>query len=610
MKFSKNIHCLIHGFSYLYKIEKTYTILHVMSSILAPLQPYINIFMVAKIINELTAQRNLHTLFIYVCITILLNFSFSIVLSALNQCKGFHLNQFYKSEKMMFAEKSMSMDFEKIEDPTIHALLERIRNESQNGYNMFFLNMFSGQLISGISSMLTSLLFCIGLFFDSSISLWIKSIIIGSIALTVVINYYATKKTNQVNLKMFETLIPFNAKFNFYNDYYEDYNAGKDIRLFGLGEYVAKIQREQNRYLTDLLWETKKKTIKFVFLSSVSSGILDIVIYAFVVYACLTGNIVIGDITKYVSCISLFVSTTSGVISQLQSLFNNNKYLANYFDYLEMPSNNKNGILKNMDTTTCPLIEFKNVSFRYPNTDSYILKQLSFKIYNNERISIVGANGSGKTTMIKLLCRLYNPSEGNIYLHGKDINDYDYDFYIKQLAVVFQDFKIFSFPIGQNIAVSDMVDDSKVTEAARKAGLEQLINDMPNGLETSLYKDFDEGGIELSGGEAQKVALARAIYRDASIVILDEPTAALDPIAENDLYSKFNDVATNKTVIFISHRLAACTFSDRIFVFDNGTIIQDGRHKDLLNNTQGRYYELWNAQAQYYNVKSKKDARE
>ncbi len=263
-----------------------------------------------------------------------------------------------------------------------------------------------------------------------------------------------------------------------------------------------------------------------------------------------------------------------------------------------------------MDTTTCPLIEFKNVSFRYPNTDSYILKQLSFKIYNNERISIVGANGSGKTTMIKLLCRLYNPSEGNIYLHGKDINDYDYDFYIKQLAVVFQDFKIFSFPIGQNIAVSDMVDDSKVTEAARKAGLEQLINDMPNGLETSLYKDFDEGGIELSGGEAQKVALARAIYRDASIVILDEPTAALDPIAENDLYSKFNDVATNKTVIFISHRLAACTFSDRIFVFDNGTIIQDGRHKDLLNNTQGRYYELWNAQAQYYNVKSKKDARE
>lgn len=599
-KILNNIHILLHGFKYLYKIEKLYTVLHIASSILRPLQPYINIFMVAKILNELAGRKDLHTLLLYVCITIVANFIFSIVLSALDQFKNFHLNQFYKNEKMLFAEKSMSMDFEKIEDAEIHALLERIRNESRNGYNMFFLNMFSGQLISSISSMITALILCTSLFSDLSISLFIKASVIGAVVFVVVINYCTTEKSNKVNLEMFEKLIPFNAKFNFYNDFYEDYNAGKDIRLFGLGGYVAKIQREQNRYLSDLLWKTKKRSLKYVFLSSISSGFLNIVIYAFVIYACLNGSIAIGDITKYVSCIALFVGAMSEIISQFQSLFNNNRYLVNYFKYLEIPSINNNCNLKSIDTSACPLIEFKNVSFRYPNTDSYVLKNLSFKIYNNERISIVGKNGSGKTTMIKLLCRLYVPSEGNIYLYGKDINDYDYDFYIKQLSIVFQDFKIFSFPIGQNIAASEKVDNAKVMDAAKKAGLEQLINKMTNGLETSLYKDFDDGGVELSGGEAQKVAFARAVYRDAPIVILDEPTAALDPIAENEIYSKFNDVATDKTVLFISHRLAACTFSNRICVFDDGTIIQDGSHAELIKDKDGRYYELWNAQAQYY----------
>lgn len=599
-KIVSNIHIVIHGLTYLYKIEKLYTILHIAASIMAPLQPYINIFMMAKILNELAGKKDTFTLLLYVAITIVGNLLFSIILSALNQFKSFHLNQFYKSEKMLFAEKSMLMDFEQIEDPSIHALLERIQNENQNGYNMFFLNMFSGQLIGSISSMLTSLMLCTSLFFDASINFFVKSIILIAVSIVVVINYYTTEKSNQVNLKMFETLIPFNVQFNFYNDFYEDYNAGKDIRLFGLGEYVAKIQRKQNQYLTDTLWKNKKKTLKYVFFSSISSGILNIVIYAFVINACLAGSVAIGDITKYVSCIALFVGAMSGMISQFQSLFNNNKYLVNYFKYLEMPSNCKNGNVDCTDGTVSPLIEFENVSFRYPNTSSYVLKNLSFKIYPNERISIVGRNGSGKTTMIKLLCRLYTPNEGIIYFCGKNINDYDYDFYIKQLSTVFQDFKIFSFPIGQNIAVSKIVDDDRVTEAARKAGLDQLINNMPDGLETPLYKDFDEGGIELSGGEAQKVAFARAIYKDAPIVILDEPTAALDPVAENDIYSKFNDVATNKTVLFISHRLAACTFSDRICVFDDGTIIQDGSHTELLKNKTGKYYELWNTQAQYY----------
>lgn len=199
-----------------------------------------------------------------------------------------------------------------------------------------------------------------------------------------------------------------------------------------------------------------------------------------------------------------------------------------------------------------------------------------------------------------MLCRLYDPTEGEVLLNGVNIKKYDYDEYLAVFSVVFQDFKLFSFSLGENVAAGAIYDADSVVSALNQSGFGERLASMPDGINTPLYKDFDKSGIEISGGEAQKIALARALYKDAPFIILDEPTAALDPIAEYEIYSKFNEIVRNKTAVYISHRLSSCRFCDKIVAFDNGQIIQVGSHEELSSDKNGKYYELWHAQTQYY----------
>ena len=225
---------------------------------------------------------------------------------------------------------------------------------------------------------------------------------------------------------------------------------------------------------------------------------------------------------------------------------------------------------------------------------------INLELHEGEILSLLGENGSGKTTFIKLLCRLYDPQEGEILLNGIDIRKYNYQDYMQIFSVVFQDFQLLSQPLGENVAGSAKYDRARATKALMDAGFGDRLAAMPKGLDTMLYKDFAEDGVEVSGGEAQKIAIARALYKDAPFIILDEPTAALDPIAEAEIYSKFDEIAGNKTAIYISHRLSSCKFCDEIAVFHEGAVIQQGSHAELLADRGGKYYALWNAQAQYY----------
>ena len=215
-------------------------------------------------------------------------------------------------------------------------------------------------------------------------------------------------------------------------------------------------------------------------------------------------------------------------------------------------------------------------------------------------MAVVGENGSGKTTFIKLLCRLYDPTEGEILLNGIDIRKYRYDEYMQLFSVVFQDFQLLSQPLGNNVSGNLNYDRQRARNALEDAGFGERLETLPQGLDTMLYKEFGENGVEVSGGEAQKIAIARALYKDAPFIILDEPTAALDPIAEAEIYSKFNDIVTDKTAIYISHRLSSCKFCDEILVFHQGAVIQQGTHENLLAEETGKYHQLWHAQAQYY----------
>lgn len=245
-------------------------------------------------------------------------------------------------------------------------------------------------------------------------------------------------------------------------------------------------------------------------------------------------------------------------------------------------------------------LEFRDVSFRYPSADTYALRHVSLKFRVGQRLAVVGMNGSGKTTFIKLLCRLYDPTEGEILLNGINIRKYDYRDYQSIFSVVFQDFQLLSFPLAQNVAVRIDYEDAKVEDCLTKAGFSDRFGKLPNGLETYLNKDFDEKGVEVSGGEAQKIALARTLYKEAPFLILDEPTAALDPIAEYEVYTKLDALVGDRTAIYISHRLASCRFCDEIAVFDRGEMVQSGSHQSLVADEAGKYYELWYAQAQYY----------
>ena len=242
-------------------------------------------------------------------------------------------------------------------------------------------------------------------------------------------------------------------------------------------------------------------------------------------------------------------------------------------------------------------IEIRNVTKDYGD---FKLDSITFDVPEGSICGFIGQNGAGKTTFVKLLCRLYDPTEGQILLNGKDIREYDYNEYLKVFSFVFQDFKLLAFPLGQNIAADTKVDIEKAEECIKKTTLSERFASLPNGFDTYLYKDVSEKGVQISGGEAQKIALARALYKDSPVIVLDEPTAALDPIAEEEIYSNFNSITEDKTAIYISHRLSSCRFCDEITVFDNGEIVQKGTHDSLVKDEDGKYAQLWNAQAKYY----------
>ena len=338
--------------------------------------------------------------------------------------------------------------------------------------------------------------------------------------------------------------------------------------------------------------------------SSVIHNIFDLLFiafqYFFIVGRALSGAMGIGNFVFYSQTITSFSDGVMGLANLSVDLSSNNRFIKDFLEYTNLPNKMRSGTkaVPNLKYSDC-IVEFVNVSFKYPNSEKYVLKNINISLPMDRITNIVGVNGSGKTTFIKLLCRLYDPTEGVIKLNGIDIREFDYDSYMRFFSIVFQDFKLFSFTLGQNVALSNSYDDSIVEKSLAEAGFESRLESLKDGLGTYLYKTFENDGVEISGGEAQKIAIARSLYKDAKIMIMDEPTAALDPIAEFDIFNRIQQIIQNRTVICISHRLSSCRICDRILVFLDGEIAQDGSHKELVN-VEGPYKELWNAQAQYY----------
>ena len=607
MSFGERIRITKRGFGILRKYCPGLSEQKALYEFMHSLQPFITIWFSARIVDELTNHCRKDYIASYVICVITINFICIVFQNVLLHICNEKESQMWIWFEKVFSDKQMSLDYDDLEDVSI----QKQRQEVEE--NLFMFGNGLAQLVWGTSVMVkvfinifVALLMSGTLFISKTGEkivdhpIWIVAIL-GCITLCGFSNYKATRKENSLFMKWCDNSLWFNRTFMFFgHELYTNLERAKDVRIYRQDTLAIKKIEE----LEEWGKAEKKNSFHMAFFPSVAGfivGLGNCACYLFVAIKAFLGAYGVGSVVQYVSVLTRL---GDGIRDLMFMVSDNELYCAHLkkmYDYLDIPNHMYQGSLtveKREDNEY--YIEFRNVSFKYPRTENYVLRNVNLKFKIGEKLAVVGMNGSGKTTFIKLLCRLYDPTEGEILLNNVDIRKYDYKEYMSIFSVVFQDFKLFSFGLGQNVSASFHYNEELAKKCLEKAGFYGRLQSMKKGLETSIYKDLDEEGVEISGGEAQKIALARALYKNAPFIILDEPTAALDPIAEYEVYSKFNEIVQDKTAIYISHRLSSCRFCDVIAVFDGGQIVQRGVHDRLLQDTHGKYYELWNAQAQYY----------
>ncbi len=592
------------------------TILH---SLVKSLTPYVTIWFSAQLINELAGARDPHRLWYWVILTVCVTAGLHLLTAALHHWREAVHGCEWELESRMEVAKMMDMDFAAVESPKTDQRLWSMRKHMMgNVYG--FLNIhgwFLECIVGGIASVAGAAALTVSLFAQrvpvsagamtalnhpAAAALMIAALLAGAV-LSPTLEARASRQLT--------ALWPYSNKgnraYSFYFNLGNRPNRAMDVRMYNQ-QKVARHGLESNRLYragspaVDII---RKKYAPCTTLSRVVSVLLTGIVYVFVCLKAWAGAFGIGSVTQYVGAITQLCAGLSDLLKVFGELPFNAKYLKDIRAFLEIPNDMYQGSLPTEKRDDREYeVEFRDVSFKYPRSDVWALRHVNMKFKVGSRLAVVGMNGSGKTTFIKLLCRLYDPTEGQILLNGIDIRKYKYDDYLNVFSVVFQDFQLAALPIGQNVAASADYDRDRAEDCLRKAGFGERLDSLPKGLDTYLYKELDQEGVDVSGGEAQKIAIARALYKDAPFIILDEPTAALDPIAEAEIYSKFNDIAGDKTAIYISHRLSSCKFCDEIAVFHEGAVIQQGTHAELVADEKGKYHELWNAQAQYYTEKT------
>ena len=583
----------------------------ILCTILETFSPYFALYMSARMINELTGACDFKHLLLLAGITVGGGFFISIVTKLIRSRRNIKDYLMWNQHEAYMTDVQNKMKYEHLENPDVILLRSRISaNMNATGGGMMvvkwaFSNLLSCMLDIAFSVSLTVSMFTmcasgeytgIFAFVNSPISAaLIVAMILASAFFSIRIFIARTEKNDMITGDLAQA----NTRYSAYSRLW-----GADMTLFNLHRIVMdEFQKYQLRPKWVLMRE--KVSIRYSTVSAFCDTLLNLVIFLFVAAKVYIGAFGIGNFILYQGTVSRFVNAVSSVATEIGRLRYNNKYLVELYKYLDLSGEDDKGELSMKQSDDGGLsIEFCDVSFKYPRTDTWVLRHVNIKLKSNEKLAIVGENGSGKTTFIKLLCRFFEPTEGKILLNGRDIADYKYDEYIKLLSVVLQDFTLFAFSLGENVAACCSYDEAKVRDCLKRSGLEEKINGLDGtsktALEYGIGREYDMAGIEFSGGERQKIALARALYKDAPFIILDEPTAALDPIAEAAVYKDFGKIVKNKAAVFISHRLSSCRFCDSIAVFDHGKLVQQGSHATLIKETKGKYYMLWNAQAQYY----------
>ncbi len=563
---------------------------------------YFNLWMSAEIVTALYEGRDQRELFILVAAVLMGAFIIRAVAAGLDRAVITAQEILENNEAAAFNQKTLSLDYDKIENPEVRQLRRKIdENKNINYYGV--INMRNS--VQALMDDLVNLVFSGFLFVEmitgmakvpfQGLGLILLISLCACQALTIYFQFWENEKIaaswDEIGSMMLQE-----------NQLSQGYRLnGMDSRIYLQQKHVSKWYRKFNEYHKKVYSKVYKKKFVLEIAPKAFAQLTELLSYLIIICYCLLGAFPIGSIIKYVGYLERALGSIGDIFGTVGMCKSNERFLETYLSYFDISNDMYQGSLaveKRSDKRFD--IEFRNVSFRYAGSREYALRNIDLSLKVGERLAVVGMNGSGKTTFIKLLCRLYDPTEGEIIMNDFNIRKYDYKQYLDIFSVVFQDYNLLAMPLGNNVACAADWDGEKAERLLREVGFGDRYEELANGLETPIYKNFDTDGVEISGGEAQKIALARALYRDAPFIILDEPTAALDPIAEAEIYSNFDRIVGDKTAIYISHRLSSCRFCDKIAVFHEGRIVQLGTHEELLQDAQGKYYELWHAQAQYY----------
>ena len=576
--------------------------------------PYVTVFFSARVLTELATLRRAEILWRWVLAGVLCTGFAAVAKAALHRRCNTLLNDLYGRKEMLFVHKIFRLDYSELDKQENHDLREQIKqNEQWSGWGLMHVPQLYSGAVTGLLGLLSGTALTVSLFTAPvpNSAGWLvvlndpifALVLAAGILIISILAGRLSARAMQCWGDFSEEATFGNRRFAHFGFLGRDKRRAIDIRMndqqrlvraywsggsvFGVHGVFAKAARGKMGVYASL----------GVCITTLTTGM----IYLFTCLKALGGAFDVGSCTQYIGAATAMVTNVFALTDMIGTLKANTPYLEKTFAFLDIPNSMYQGSLTTEKRSDRRYeVEFKDVSFRYPGSDIWALRHVNMKFKVGKRLAIVGENGSGKTTFIKLLCRLYDPQEGQILLNGIDIRKYRYDDYMGIFSVVFQDFQLICQPLGNNVAGSMEYDRDRAKKALIDAGFADRLAAMEKGLDTMLYKNLSEDGVEVSGGEAQKIAIARALYKDAPFIILDEPTAALDPIAEAEIYSKFDEIAGNKTAIYISHRLSSCKFCDEIAVFHEGAVIQQGSHAELLADRGGKYYALWNAQAQYY----------
>lgn len=579
------------------------------------LTPYVGIWFSARIIGELAGGRDPQTLKNLVLLSLIWAAGISLAGGILGRWADAESRRTWFAEQYLFVSKNLEMDFVKLDDPQTQRLLHTIESSRNNsGWGLARLLWSLQDLIAPVFSILGGTALVIS-FFTSTVpeeaGKWVildhplflvllAAVLAGVPCLSSLLanqggKYYAMNNARH-SLE--------NNLFSWFGFKGHDRKAAGDMRIYRIDKMCMKYGLDRESLFSSRGYFANLARGKVGFLNLAANTISHIFTLLVYLYVCLkawAGAFGVGEITQYIGALSNIAGSVGQFLKVWGDIRNNAPFLKQTFAYLDLPNEMYQGSLTTEKRRDGDYeVEFRNVSFRYPGADTWALRNISMKFRVGEHLAVVGCNGSGKTTFIKLLCRLYDPTEGEILLNGIDIRKYNYQQYMAIFAVVFQDFKLFPYTLAENVAASGRYDPEKVKDCLLKAGFGERLAEMKDGLDTYLTRKRNDNGVDISGGEAQKIAIARALYKDAPFILLDEPTAALDPLAEAEVYARFHGIVGGRTAVYISHRLSSCRFCDKILVFAEGRIVQQGGHENLMQEEEGVYAALWNAQAQYY----------